>query len=378
MTTEKKTKSVSRRNALLIAAAGTAAAVAVPMPAIAQSNPPLKWRLVSSFPKNLIGLWAAADTFIKRVAEATDNQFQIQYFAPGEIAPPLQTLTQTPTGPNTAQNGTVECTHTGAYYYIGKDPAFAFATNVPFGLNARQQDAWLFEAGGNDVMKPLFDQYNVVHFPFGNTGAQMGGFFRKQINSTADLNGLKLRIGGLGGQLLQKLGVVPQQLAGGDVYSALERGTIDAAEFTSPMDDEKLGLGKVAKYYYYPGFWDYGPLTNLFINKEKFEALPANYKAIISAASAEASRAMLMKYDSQNTAAMRRLMSQGVELKPFSREVLESSFKASQELYTELSGKSAHFKRIHDNWSKYRSEAHLWFSVNETPMDSFMQSVLRG
>jgi TRAP-type mannitol/chloroaromatic compound transport system substrate-binding protein len=370
MTTEKKTKRVSRRNALLIAMAGTAAA-AVPMPAIAQSKPPIKWRLVSSFPKNLIGLWAAADTFIKRVSEATDNQFQIQYFAPGEITPPLQTLDAT-------QNGTVECTHTGAYYYIGKDPAFAFATNVPFGLNARQQDAWMFEGGGNDVLKPLFDQFNVVHFPFGNTGAQMGGFFRKMINTTADLNGLKLRIGGLGGQLLQKLGVVPQQLAAGDVYSALERGTIDAAEFTSPMDDEKLGLGKVAKFYYYPGFWDYGPLTNLFINKQKWEELPASYKAVVSAASAEASRAMLMKYDSANTAAMRRLMSQGVELKPFSREVLESSFKASQDLYTELSGKSAHFKRIYDNWSKYRSEAHLWFSVNETPMDSFMQSVLRG
>jgi TRAP-type mannitol/chloroaromatic compound transport system substrate-binding protein len=358
---------LGRRSVLTLAAAGAAA---VPMPAIAQSRPALKWRLASSFPKNLVGLYAASEGFTKRVAEATDNQFQIQYFAPGEIVPPLQTLDAT-------QNGTIECTHTGSYYYIGKDPAFAFATNVPFGLNARQQDAWLFEGGGNEVMAPLFDQFNVVHFPFGNTGAQMGGFFRKAINTPADLNGLKLRIGGLGGQLLQKLGVVPQQLAGGDVYPALERGTIDAAEFTAPMDDEKLGLGKVAKYYYFPGFWDYGPLTNLFINKQKWEELPASYKAIVQSSAAEASRAMLMKYDSGNTEPMRRMIAEGMELKPFSREIMEAGFKASQELYSELSEKSAHFKRIYDNWSKFRSEAQLWFSVNETRMDSFMQSVLR-
>ena len=358
---------LNRRNALKLATAGTATALAAP--AIAQSQPALKWRLASSFPKNLVGLTAAADTFIKRVGEATDHQFQIQYFAPGEITPALQTLDAT-------QNGTIECTHTGAYYYIGKDPAFAFATNVPFGLNARQQDAWLFEGGGNDVLKPLFDQFNVVHFPFGSTGAQMGGFFRKPINTPADLNGLKLRIGGLGGQVLQKLGVVPQQLAGGEVYPALERGTIDAAEFTSPMDDEKLGLGKVAKYYYYPGFWDYGAPTNLFINKQKYEELPASYKAIVSCASAEASRAMLMKYDSGNTEPMRRMMAAGMELKPFSREIMDAAYKASQELYDELSAKSAHFKRVYDNWSKFRTEAHLWFSINETRMDLFMQSAL--
>jgi TRAP-type mannitol/chloroaromatic compound transport system substrate-binding protein len=361
---------VNRRNMLGLAAAGAAATATMPMPAIAQSRPAIKWRLASSFPKNLIGLYAVSETFIRRVAEATDNQFQIQYFAPGEIVGALQTLDAT-------TNGTIECTHTGSYYYIGKDPAFAFGTNVPFGLNARQQDAWLFEGGGNEVMAPLYDQYNVIHFPFGNTGAQMGGFFRKLINTPADLNGLKLRIGGLGGQVLQKLGAVPQQLAGGDVYPALERGTIDAAEFTSPMDDEKLGLAKVAKYYYYPGFWDYGPLTNLFINKAKWEELPASYKAIVHAAAAEGSRAMMMKYDGHNVDAMRRLVSAGMELKPFSREILEASFKASQEVYGELSQKSAHFKRIYENWSKFRSDAHLWFSISETRMDSFMQAALR-
>lgn len=359
---------MDRRKVLGLAAAGTVAAV--PMPAVAQSNPAIKWRLASSFPKNLVGLYAASETFIKRVAEATDNQFQISYFAPGEIVGPLQTLDATGAG-------TIECTHTGSYYYIGKDPAFAFGTNVPFGLNARQQDAWLFEGGGNEALAPLFDQFNVVHFPFGNTGAQMGGFFRKQINAVADLNGLKLRIGGLGGQLMQKLGTVPQQLAGGDVYPALERGTIDAAEFTTPMDDEKLGLAKVAKYYYYPGFWDYGPLTNLFINKAKWQELPPSYRAIVQAAAAEASRAMLMKYDSGNPEPMRRLISAGMELKPFSREILEAGFKASQELYAELSEKSAHFKRVHESWSRFRSEAHLWFSISETRMDSFLQAALR-
>jgi TRAP-type mannitol/chloroaromatic compound transport system substrate-binding protein len=363
-------RKINRRTALAAAAAGGAAAT-LPMPAIAQSQPAIKWRLASSFPKNLVGLYAASETFTKRVAEATDNQFQISYFAPGEIVPPLQTLDAT-------QNGTIECTHTGSYYYIGKDPTFAFATNVPFGLNARQQDAWLYEGGGNEVLKPLHDEYSIVHFPFGNTGAQMGGFFRKLINTPADLNGLKLRIGGLGGQVLQKLGVVPQQLAGGDVYAALERGTIDAAEFTSPMDDEKLGLQKVAKYYYYPGFWDYGPLTNLFINKQKFEELPKTYQAIVTAAAAEGSRAMTMKYDSGNTEPMRRLTGAGLELRPFSREILEAAFKASQDLYTELSAKHPHFKRVYENWSKFRGETHLWFSINETRMDTFMQAALRA
>lgn len=360
----------SRRYILGAAAGAAGAAASMPMPAIAQSQPTIKWRLASSFPKNLVGLFEASSVFTKRVAEATDGKFQIQYFAPGEIVGALQTLDAT-------QNGTIECTHTGSYYYIGKDPAFAFATNVPFGLNARQQDSWIIDGGGAEVMAPLYDQFNVLHLPFGNTGCQMGGFYRKEINTSGDLNGLKMRIGGLGGQVLQKLGVVPQQLAGGDVYAALERGTIDAAEFTSPMDDEKLGLAKVAKYYYYPGFWDYGALTNLFINKQKWEELPASYKAIVQSAAAEGSRAMLSKYDSGNTEPMRRMMAAGMELKPFSREILEASFKASQQVYAELSEKSAHFKRIYENWSKFRAETHLWFSISETRMDSFMQTALR-
>ena len=358
----------ARRGVLATAGLGLASAIA--SPAVAQTRPTVKWRLASSFPKGLIGLYACAETFSRRVAEATDNMFQVDFFGPGELVPALQTL-------DAVKNGTVECSHTGSYYYIGKDPAFAFATTLPFGLNARQQDAWLFEGGGNAAMQPLFDEYNVVHLPFGNTGCQMGGFFRKEINTPADFNGLKLRIGGLGGQVLQKLGAVPQQLAAGDVYSALERGTIDAAEFTSPIDDEKLGLGKVAKYYYLPGFWDYGSLTNLFINKAKWEELPASYKAVVHAAAAEGSRAMLMKYDALNTEAMRRMLNTGVELKPFSREVLDAAFKASNELYAELGERSPHFKRIYANWQPFRADVHTWFSINETRMDSFMQSALR-
>ena len=359
---------MKRRDFLKVSVTG-AAATAVAAPAIAQSSPEIKWRLTSSFPKSLDTLYGGSEVFAKQVAEMTDNKFQIQLFAAGEIVPGLQALDAT-------SNSTVEMCHTAAYYYVGKDPTFAIYASVPFGLNARQQNSWWYQGGGMELGNEFFKKFGVIGFHCGNTGTQMGGWFRKEIKSVSDLSGLKFRIGGIAGQVLQKVGVVPQQLAGGDVYAALERGTIDAAEFTSPMDDEKLGLAKVAKYYYYPGFWDYGPLTNLFINKQKYEGLPASYKAVVSCAAAEASRAMLMKYDSGNTEPMRRLAAAGMELKPFSREILDAAYKASQELYAELCAKSTHFKSVYDNWSKFREQAHLWFSINETRMDLFMQSAL--
>jgi TRAP-type mannitol/chloroaromatic compound transport system substrate-binding protein len=354
---------LNRRNALKIATAGAATAVAAP--AIAQSQPAVKWRLASSFPKNLVGLTAAADTFINRIGEATDNQFQIQYFAPGEITPALQTLDAT-------QNGTIECTHTGAYYYIGKDPAFAFATNVPFGLNARQQDAWLFEGGGNDVLKPLFDQFNVVHFPCGSTGAQMGGFFRKELKTVADMKGLKMRIGGSAGVVLQKLGLVPQQIAGGDIYPALEKGTIDAAEWVGPYDDEKLGLYKVAKYYYYPGWWEGGPELDLFVNIKSWQELPKDYQAILESACAEANIDCMAKYDALNPAALRRLVAAGVILRPFPREIMQACYKASVEVYDGFAETNPKFKKVYEPWKKFRDEEILWFRVTEREFDQFM------
>jgi TRAP-type mannitol/chloroaromatic compound transport system substrate-binding protein len=238
---------------LFLRAAGVAvAATAVAKPAIAQSAPELRWRLTSSFPKSLDTLYGAAEAFAKAVAEASDNKFQIQVFAAGEIVPGLQAA-------DAVQSGTVEMCHTASYYYFGKDPTFAFGTAVPFGLNSRMQTAWMYFGGGMELMNDLYKKFNIYGIPAGNTGAQMGGWFRKEIKELSDLNGLKMRIGGFAGRVISKLGVVPQQIAGGDIYPALEKGTLDACEWVGPFDDEKLGFYKVAQYYYYPGWWEGGP-----------------------------------------------------------------------------------------------------------------------
>ena len=179
------------------------------------------------------------------------------------------------------QNGTVEMCHTASYYYFGKDPTFAFGTAVPFGLNSRMQNAWLYFGGGMELMNEFYKKFNIHAIPAGNTGAQMGGWFRKEIKDLADLNGLKMRIGGFAGRVSAKLGVVPQQIAGGDIYPALEKGTLDAAEWVGPYDDEKLGFHKVAQYYYYPGWWEGGAMLHNFINIDKWNELPQTYKSIV-------------------------------------------------------------------------------------------------
>ena len=239
---------MKRREFLQAAGVGlTVSAVAAP--AIAQSMPELKWRLTASWPKSLDTLYGGCEYFARRVAEMTDNRFQIQVFAAGEIVPGLQVL-------DAVQNGTVEMGNTALYYYWGKDPAFTFGTALPFGLNSRQMNSWLRFGGGSELLNDLLKNFNCVGVAAANTGAQMGGWFRKEIKSVDDLKGLKMRIGGFAGTILAKLGMVPQQLAAGDIYPALEKGTIDACEWIGPYDDEKLGFYKIANYYYYPGWWE--------------------------------------------------------------------------------------------------------------------------
>ena len=236
--------------------------------------PETKWRLTSSFPKSLDTIYGAAEVFAKAVAEATDNKFQIQVFAAGEIVPGLQAA-------EAVSAGTVEMCHTASYYYVGKDPTYAFGTAVPFGLNSRMQNAWQYFGGGMELMNDFYKKANIYGIPCGNTGCQMGGWFRKEIKDVSDLNGLKMRIGGFAGRVLTKLGSVPQQLAGGDIYPALEKGTLDACEWVGPYDDEKLGFHKVAQYYYYPGWWEGGAMLHNFINIEKWNALSPTYKSIV-------------------------------------------------------------------------------------------------
>jgi TRAP-type mannitol/chloroaromatic compound transport system substrate-binding protein len=355
---------MKRREFLQSAGIGLAAS-AVAAPAIAQSMPEIKWRLTSSFPKSLDTLWGAAETFAKYVAESTDNKFQVQTFAAGEIVPGLQAA-------DAVSNGTVEACHTATYYYIGKDPTFALFCAVPFGLNSRQQNAWFYDGDGLKLMNEFTSKYNIHNLLCGNTGCQMGGWFRKEIKDVADLSGLKFRIGGFAGNVLAKLGVVAQQIAGGDIYPALEKGTIDAAEWVGPYDDEKLGFYKVAQYYYYPGWWEGGTANHLMINTQKWNELPKNYQAIVAAAAAYANSEEQAKYDARNPAALKRLVANGTQLKPFSQPIMEASLKAANELYAETSAKNPEFKKVYDNLMAFRAEEYLWWQVAEYTYDTFM------
>ena len=342
--------------------AGVLAAGAAP--AFAQGAG-VKWRLTSSYPKSLDTLYGVCENVAKRVGELTGGKFEIRCFAAGEIVPGLQVL-------DAVQNGTVEAGSTSMYYSFGKNPTFAFATALPFGLNTRMQNAWWHFGGGKEGYNEFLKQFGVTAFAAGNTGGQMGGWYRKEIKTVGDLKGLKMRIGGPGGVVLAKLGAVPQQIAGGDIYPALEKGTIDAAEWVGPYDDEKLGFAKVAKYYYAPGWWEGNSMTHVVVNQKQFDALPKEFQYALECACHESDDLLVAKYDHLNPAGLRKVVSGGAQLRSFSNEVLQACFNASNEVYEEFSAKYPEFKKIYDTWSKYRTEMNLWFRINEGAFDSFM------
>ena len=355
---------MKRREFLKAAGVGmTASAVAAP--AIAQSMPEVKWRLAASWPKSLDTLFGGCEYFAKRISEITDNKFQIQVFAAGELVPGLQVL-------DAVQNGTVEMGNTALYYYWGKDPAFTFGTALPFGLNARQMNSWLRFGGGADLLNDLLKNFNCTGVAAANTGAQMGGWFRKEIKSVDDLRGLKMRIGGFAGTIMAKVGAVPQQLAAGDIYPALEKGTLDACEWVGPYDDEKLGFYKVAKYYYYPGWWEGCGQAHNIINLAKWNELPKNYQSAISTASGDAWEWVIGRYDYNNPPALKRLLSQGVLLRAFPPDVMEASYKAATEIYADLSKTNPHFKKLYDSLVAFRGDSLVWLQVAELSFDSFM------
>jgi TRAP-type mannitol/chloroaromatic compound transport system substrate-binding protein len=355
---------MKRRHVIRAATVGLAAA-AIAKPAVAQSMPEIRWRCTSSFPKSLDTLYGASEVFARAVAEASDNKFQVQIFAPGEIVPALQAL-------DAAGNATVEMCHTASYYHVAKDPTFTFGTGVPFGLNARMQNAWWQFGGGAELMNEFYKKFNVYAIPCGNTGCQMGGWFRKEIKEPSDFNGLKFRIGGYAGRVLQKLGCVPQQVGGGELSAALERGTIDAAEWVGPYDDEKLGLQKVAQFYYYPGWWEGGAMIHNFINVGKWSALPAAYQSIVRSACETANAWMLAKYDAVNPAALKRLVAGGAKVLPFPPAVLDAALTAALDLYHEVAAVNPEFKKVLDAMLAFRNDQYLWWQVAEYSYDTFL------
>jgi TRAP-type mannitol/chloroaromatic compound transport system substrate-binding protein len=355
---------MKRREFLKAAGLGVAAS-AVAAPAIAQSAPTIKWRMPCSWPKSLDTLYGAAEMMAKSVGEATDNKFQIQVFAAGEIVPGLQIV-------DAVQNGTVEIGHTASYYYFGKDPTFGFGTSVPFGPNFRINQGWLLQGGGLDALNDFYKTYNQRALLAGNTGCQMGGWYRKEIKTVDDLKGLKMRIGGWAGKILQKLGGVPQQIAGGDIYPALERGTLDACEWVGPYDDEKLGFNKVAPHYYSPGWWEGGSMLFAMVNLEKWNSLPKSYQTVLENAGHYANTWCMAKYDSLNPQALRKLIGGGTKLHVFSPAIMEASYKATMELHAEVASGNENFKKVNESMMAFTKNAYQWFSVAENTYDSFM------
>lgn len=364
-TAREEDMTIGRRSLLKVAGAGALGAVA--SPAIAQSAPALKWRLQTSYPKSLGTLYGACTYFSKTVQEATDGRFEIQVFSPGDIVPALQVA-------DAVSNNTIEMGHTAGSFNIGKDPAFGIATGLPWGLNSRQQAAWMYHAGGMDLLNEFFAGFNLYALPAGNTGAQPAGWFRKPLKSLADMKGLKMRVAGLGGVVVSKLGIVVQQLGAGDIYPALERSALDAADFVGPYDDEKLGLSKIAPYYHYPSPWEGSGEINFFFNKAKWEELPKAYKSLLTSVATAAAHDMQAKYDALNPPALVRLVAAGTIPTQTPQDIIKASYVATQETMKELSASSANFKKIYEHQLAFHKDSQRWVGMSDLPYDYHVTS----
>jgi TRAP-type mannitol/chloroaromatic compound transport system substrate-binding protein len=351
----------------LIKNAGIAGVLAAGVAPAVHAQAAMRWRLTSSFPKSLDTLFGVNQIFADQVKAMTGGKFEITVHAPGELVPAFGTIDAT-------KDGTVEMSNTAPYYYFGKDETFAIGCAIPFGLNSRQMTAWMFEGNGMKLMREFYRTYNIVNFPMGNTGAQMGGWFRKPIKSLKDFKGTKFRVGGFAGKVVERIGGIPQNIPGGEIYQALEKGTIDAAEWVGPYDDLKLGFYKVAKNYAYPGWWEGGPQLDLHINAKAWDGLSKEYQAIIAAASAYAHTEMQARYDARNAAALKTLVAGGAKLFPFPKDLMDAAFKESMALYSELSTKNANWKKVYEDYSAFRKEANQWFRFTEARFDSYMQN----
>jgi len=349
--------------------AGVAGVLAAGVAPAVHAQAAVRWRMASSFPKSLDTIYGSGEMFAKTVKALSGGKFEVSLHAAGELMPAFGVV-------DALQSGTVEMAQTASYYFTGKDSIFAFGCAVPFGLTARQMDAWMEHGGGRKLMDAFYANYNMKSLSAGNTGTQMGGWYRKEIKTAADLKGLKMRMGGgLFGEAMQKLGVVAQNMPAGDVYQALEKGTLDAVEFVGPYDDEKLGFNKVAPYYYYPGWWEGGAELEFFINTKAYAALTPEFQAIVDAAAAVAARDMTSKYDAVNPIALKKLVGAKTQLKAFPKDIMDAGFKASMEVFAEHEAKSPEFKKIHQSMRSFQRDQLLWERYSQLRFDNYMATV---
>lgn len=327
--------------------------------------PDLEWEMPTSWPLNLDTIFGGAEVFAEEVGRLTGGKFVITARAGGEVVPALEIL-------QNVQSGAYPAGHTASYYYTGLAEWTAFGTALPFGLNARQQNAWLYVGGGLELLQELYDStFGVIQFPAGNTGCQMGGWFREEIASVDDLAGLKFRIPGLGGRVLDRLGVAVQQIPGGEIYQALQTGTIDAAEWVGPYDDLNLGFAEIAQNYYYPGWWEAGPTLEVQINKAEWDGLPEHYQNVIQAAAYKANVVMMARYDKQNAESLTPLEEAGVTIRPYPEDILVAAQAEAAALYEELAGGDENFARVYESWEAFRQGQARWFGLAEKAIVDF-------
>ena len=327
-------------------------------PPIAADLPRIQWRAIASWPKALDTIFGGLVSICDRVKELSDGRFVITPHTAGEIVGALEVM-------DAVQLGTVECGHSSSYYYIGKHRGLAFGTSVPFGLTAQQQNTWLYAGGGLTAIQAIYRGFNIINFPAGNTGTQMGGWFKREIKTLNDLQGLKMRIPGLGGEVMARLGVSVQVLPGSEVFLALDRGTIDAAEWVGPYDDAKLGLNRAANFYYYPGWWEPGSTLDFFVNLDAWNRLPKAYQAFIQLAAQEANFAMLAKYEFLNTQGLQKLIASGTQLRKYPDTVMQKAKSTTDELFADFTATDANFKAVYEPWQAFQKQVIDWNQTNE-------------
>ncbi len=318
-----------------------------------------KWKLVTSWPKNFPGLGTAPERFAEQVEQLSGGRLTIKVYGAGELVPALQVF-------DAVSQGTAEMGHSGAYYWKGKASAAQFFTSVPFGLTAQEMNGWIQYGGGQALWEEVYAPFNLLPLPGGNTGVQMGGWFNKEINSVDDLKGLKMRIPGLGGEVLARAGGTPVTLPGGEIFTSLQTGTIDATEWVGPYNDLAFGLYKVAEHYYYPGWHEPGSMMEFTINKDAFAELPADLQAIVRITAKAINEDMLAEYTTRNQAALIELKEKhGVDVREFPADVLDKLQTLSDEVVAEVAGADPLSQKVYDSYKAYRDQVKAYHAVSE-------------
>ncbi|MAE35923.1 MAG: ABC transporter substrate-binding protein [Oceanospirillaceae bacterium] len=318
-----------------------------------------EWKLVTSWPKNFPGLGTAPERFAEQVEQLSGGRLTIKVYGAGELVPALQVF-------DAVSQGTAEMGHSGAYYWKGKASAAQFFTSVPFGLTAQEMNGWIQYGGGQALWEEVYAPFNLLPLPGGNTGVQMGGWFNKEINSVDDLQGLKMRIPGLGGEVLARAGGTPVTLPGGEIFTSLQTGTIDATEWVGPYNDLAFGLYKVAEHYYYPGWHEPGSMMEFTINKDAFAELPADLQAIVRITAKAINEDMLAEYTTRNQAALIELKEKhGVDVREFPADVLDKLQTLSDEVVAEVAGADPLSQKVYDSYKAYRDQVKAYHAVSE-------------